>query len=84
MQVKMEICQCLPLRLIKKRRAAKFESLRLTAFYQALSLESYVMLLKITWSGLNRNFVRLFFFYPGRFERSMLHITEPDNTNVWR
>ena len=71
-------------RLIKKRRAAKFESLRLTAFYQMLTLESYVsypalkdgvstaknlvMLLKITWSGLDRNFVRLFFFYPDSLE----------------
>ncbi len=55
-------------RLIKKRRDAKFESLRLTAFYQMLTLENYVMLLKITWSGLNRNFVRLFFFYPDRLE----------------
>ena len=36
MQEKMEICQYLPCGLIKKRRAAKFESLRLTAFYQIL------------------------------------------------
>ena len=35
------------LRLIKKRRAANFESLRLTAFYQRLNLESYATLLEI-------------------------------------
>ena len=62
-------------RLIKKRRAAKFGSSRLTAFYQVLNLESYVMLLIITWSGLDRNFVRLFFFYPDTLERGVFHIT---------
>ena len=75
MQEKMDICRYLPRALIKKRRAAKFESLRLTAFYQTLNMESYLMLLEITGSGLNRNFVRLFFFYADRFERSMFHIT---------
>ena len=84
MQVKMEICQWLSPCLIKKRRVARFESLRRTAFSQVLSLESYVMLLKITWSGLNRNFVRLFFLYPARFERRMFHITQSDNTNLGR
>ncbi len=67
MQVKMEICQCL-FRINQKRRDAKFESLRLTAFYQMLTLECNVMVLKITWSGLDRNFVRLFFFYPDSLE----------------
>ena len=62
-------------RLIKKRRAAKFESLRLTAFNQTLNLGSYATLLEITWSGLNRNFFRLLFLYRDRFERSVFHIT---------
>ena len=45
MQEKMEICQYLPCGLIKKRRAAKFESLRLTAFYQILMVD-----FRITWT----------------------------------
>ena len=62
-------------RINRKTPCAKFESLRHAAFYQLLSLENYAMLLKITWSGLNRNFFGLFFFYAGSLERGVFHIT---------